>query len=543
MYQALYRKYRPTTFDEVVGQRHITVTLKNEVATGKTSHAYLFTGSRGTGKTSCSKILAKAVNCLNLQEGNPCGACEICRGVDEGSMLDVTEIDAASNNGVDNIRQLREEAYFLPAQARMRVYIIDETHMLSTGAFNALLKIMEEPPEHVLFILATTEAHKVPATILSRCQRFDFKRIPSEEISGRLVDVARREGLSLTPDAALLIARLADGGMRDALSLLDLCASRGKEIDAVLAADAAGLAGQEHLAALADAVASADAGAALETLDSLYVQGADLERLCGELVSYFRSLMICKSARKPEELVVALPEELARMKGQAQRMGHATVLHALTVLQEVEGRIARASSRRAELELALIRLCDARLDSTPEAILRRLEALEAQMKAGGVPAMQPQQTQPPEKKTRAAKQPEASDEAGAGDENDGQAPPQAMAAEPPSGDAQPMPEWAGVLVRLAKSNPALCGTLRGSTAYVNGDICLIDAKDALFFKLIRENEISKRTLREAISQETGRAYRLGPYKREETAQAEQKRDPMGELEQLARDAGIPLEMK
>ena len=531
MYQALYRKYRPATFDEVVGQRHITVTLKNEVASGKTSHAYLFTGSRGTGKTSCSKILAKAVNCLAPREGNPCGTCEICRGVDEGSILDVTEIDAASNNGVDNIRQLREEAFFLPAQARMRVYIIDETHMLSTGAFNALLKIMEEPPEHVLFILATTEAHKVPATILSRCQRFDFKRIPSEEIAARLSDVAQREGLSLADDAALLIARLADGGMRDALSLLDLCASRGKEIDAALAADAAGLAGQEHLAALADAVAGADAGLALETLDSLYTQGADLERLCEELVSYFRSLMICKSARKPEELVVALPEELTRMKAQAERMGHATVLHALTVLQEAQGRLARTGSRRAELELALIRLCDARLDTSPEALLRRVEQVEAQLRAGAaVPAAQPAQA--PAKKPRAA--------AKAAEETPEREVP-AQAPETPPGETQPLAEWAGVLARLAKTNPALCGTLRGSSAYVSGDICLIDATD-VFYKLIRENEISKRTLREAISQETGKAYRLGPYKREK-AQAAQERDPMGELEQLARDAGIPLEMK
>ena len=243
MYQALYRKYRPRSFSEVVGQDHITDTLQNELKSGRISHAYLFTGSRGTGKTTCAKILAKAVNCLSLQEGDPCNTCENCTGIDDGSVLDILEIDAASNNGVENIRELRENAVFTPAKGKYRVYIIDEVHMLSTGAFNALLKTLEEPPSHVVFILATTEVHKLPATILSRCQRFDFKRIEPEVIAGRLAFVAKEEGLDLTGDAALLIASMADGGMRDALSILDLCAGQEGTIDEKMVEKVSGRAG------------------------------------------------------------------------------------------------------------------------------------------------------------------------------------------------------------------------------------------------------------------------------------------------------------
>ncbi len=247
MYQVLYRKWRPQTFADVVGQPHVTASLTGAVQSGRLSHAYLFTGSRGTGKTSCAKILAKAVNCERPVDGNPCNACDTCRGIDSGSILDVIEIDAASNNGVDNIRDLREEANYTPTHAKYRVYIIDEVHMLSTGAFNALLKTLEEPPEHVKFILATTEVHKLPSTILSRCQRFDFKRIEPQDIADRLKFVAVQENISLTDDGAMLIARVSDGAMRDALSLLDRCAAYGEAITETVVSDAAGLAGRERL--------------------------------------------------------------------------------------------------------------------------------------------------------------------------------------------------------------------------------------------------------------------------------------------------------
>ena len=321
MYQALYRKWRPKTFDDVVGQEHITATLKNEVATGKFSHAYLFTGSRGTGKTTCSKIVAKAVNCERPVDGNPCNECAACRGIDDGSVLDVVEIDAASNNGVDNIRQLREEAYFLPSVVKYRVYILDECHMLSQGAVNALLKILEEPPEHVVFILATTEIHKVLPTILSRCQRFDFHRIRSRVIADRLLYIAEQESFSLADDAALLIARLSDGGMRDALSLLDLCASFGTDITVQAVTQAAGLAGQSHLFEIADAAIARDPAAALLVVGRLSEQSCDFSRLCEQMIGHYRNLMICRSVKEPGELIACLPEELPRYREQAAHAG------------------------------------------------------------------------------------------------------------------------------------------------------------------------------------------------------------------------------
>ncbi|MCQ2463438.1 MAG: DNA polymerase III subunit gamma/tau, partial [Clostridia bacterium] len=267
MYQVLYRKWRPRVFSDVVGQPHVTKTLASEILNKRLSHAYLFTGSRGTGKTTCAKILSKAVNCLSPVDGNPCNECEICRGIDSGAILDVVEIDAASNNGVDNIRDIRDEVNFTPASCKYRVYIIDEVHMLSDGAFNALLKTLEEPPEHVIFILATTEVHKLPSTILSRCQRFDFRRIPSEDMAERMSYIASRENLTLEHDAAMLIARLADGALRDALSILDQCGTRSKNIDAQLVSDVAGLTGRVYLFELTNAVCKADSAAALDILD------------------------------------------------------------------------------------------------------------------------------------------------------------------------------------------------------------------------------------------------------------------------------------
>ena len=364
MYQALYRKYRPKSFDDVVGQAHITRTLQNEVKTGKTAHAYLFTGSRGTGKTTCSKILAKAVNCPNAKDGNPCGECDICRGIDDGSIMDVLEIDAASNNGVDNIRQLREDAFFAPGQAKFRVYIIDETHMLSTGAFNALLKIMEEPPSHVLFILATTEVHKVPATILSRCQRFDFRRIGSEDIAGYLEKIAQNEGFSLDHSAALLIGKLADGGMRDAISLLDLCVSHGSEVTVEVVAQAAGLAGSAHLLALSRAFAEKDTARALELIGEYHEKSMDMERLCSDMVAFYRDLMLLKTVRDPEKLIVALPEEVAEMKPLAQSLSLSQILYCLSVLQETQNRMGRTSNRRTELEMSAVRVCNPAMDSS-----------------------------------------------------------------------------------------------------------------------------------------------------------------------------------
>ena len=297
MYQALYRKYRPQTFDDVVGQQAVTQTLKTQLQSGKLSHAYLFTGSRGTGKTSSAKILAKAVNCENPQDGNPCNYCSACRAIDSGACMDVLEIDAASNNGVDNVRDLRDDAIYTPSQVKMRVYIIDEVHMLSISAFNALLKIIEEPPKHLLFILATTELHKVPATILSRCQRFSFRRISQEDIAARLQYVAYEENIDLDASAARILARLADGGMRDGLSLLDQCASATEgELNADKVYACLGIAGIHECGKLMERIAQQDSAGALEILNRLYANGKDLGALLDELACLTRDFMVLKTA-------------------------------------------------------------------------------------------------------------------------------------------------------------------------------------------------------------------------------------------------------
>ncbi len=530
LYQALYRKYRPKTFEDVVGQEHITRTLQNEVKTGKTAHAYLFTGSRGTGKTTCSKILAKAVNCPHTQDGNPCGECEICRGIDDGTIMDVLEIDAASNNGVDNIRQLREDAYFAPGQVRFRVYIIDETHMLSTGAFNALLKIMEEPPAHVLFILATTEAHKVPATILSRCQRFDFRRIGSEDIGGYLEKIAQKEDIMLDHAAALLIGKLADGGMRDAISLLDLCISYGGTVTAEVVAQAAGLAGSGHLLELSKAFLEKDTTLALEQIGKLHEQSVDMERLCSDLVAFYRDFMLLKTMEKPERLIAFLPEEIQQMRPLADRLPLSQILYTMSVLQETQNRMSRTANRRTELEMSIVRICNSAMDSSIDAVLTRLEALEAAVRKGSsLPQLsmtaakeEKKQAEPVRRKKAPSSTQEQTDISS-------------------FSDAKPFGQWQEVLGRLLKTNPPLFAALKASDAYEKGDLMLIDAKNELFFKLIRENEFAKDSLRDALLAQTGKRYRLGPYRMKEPSQT--PKDPLDVLLESAKGLGIPVEEK
>ncbi len=387
MYRALYRKWRPQVFSDVSGQSHITDTLQNEIVTGRLSHAYLFTGSRGTGKTTCAKILSKAVNCLNPQNGSPCNECQICRGIDDGSILDVTEIDAASNNSVDNIRDLRDEVNFTPAAAKYRVYIIDEVHMLSAGAFNALLKTLEEPPAHVLFILATTEVQKLPATILSRCQRFDFRRIPAEDIAARLMTVAQNESLQLSEDAALLIARVADGALRDALSILDQCAGYNEPITINTVSNAAGLLGKDYLFELSDAILVGDTGAVLNIIDRLHSSSCDMERLMSELVNHFRNIMMAKTTKQPEKFIVCTPDELDRYKKDGQRITNGTLLYIMETLCAESSRLKYSSHQRAQTEAVLIRLCSPELSTDNSALVRRIDELEAQLmliKAQGV---------------------------------------------------------------------------------------------------------------------------------------------------------------
>lgn len=389
MYQALYRKWRPRTFDDVVGQTHITETLKRQVATGRLSHAYLFTGTRGTGKTTCAKILARAVNCEHPVDGNPCNQCDACRGIENGSILDVLELDAASNNGVDQVRALREEAVYTPAAVRKRVYIVDEVHMLSTAAFNALLKILEEPPEHLMFILATTELHKVPATIKSRCQQFSFQRILPGDIAARLHYVAGQEGIQLTTEGASLLARLADGGLRDALSLLDQCAGTDGPVDEGRILDALGLAGNLESAKLMGMVAKRDTQGALEDLARLYSGGKDVSTVLGELSALTRDLLIRKTAPRSGSALLSGNWDETTMRGLSEHFTAPRLVWILTVLQEVLADLPRSSNRRTDAELCLMRLCDERLDESIQALSARLDRVEQQLSVG-VPMMQVQ---------------------------------------------------------------------------------------------------------------------------------------------------------
>ncbi len=547
MYQALYRKWRPRTFSDVSGQETVTTALKNELKTGRLSHAYLFTGCRGTGKTTCAKILSKAVNCLHPVDGDPCNECEICRGIDSGSILDVTEIDAASNNGVDSIRDLRDEVAYTPVSGKYRVYIIDEVHMLSAGAFNALLKTLEEPPAHVIFILATTEVHKLPATILSRCQRFDFGRIRPEEIAARIQYVAKEEGLTVSEDAGMLLARLADGALRDALSLLDQCASVSHRIDMSTVTQVTGMASQETLASLTDCVARQDAAGALAQVDTLYRSAKDMERLCAEWVTYLRNLMVLHSVAEPGELVVAAPEELAKMRQQATGLGLPTILHMMEVLQVALDRLRGGVSRRVEMEMAVIRLCDPRLDDSSAALLHRLDALESAVKAGvpvatsapvATPVVTPAPAEPTVPTTPTAPIP-APEVIPAPDT----APPEpAIPAPvmPAEGEETGFAPWVEVLEHLRISCPPLHGVLWDSTALQKDDSLIICTENALFTQLLKD-EGHKKLMTAAIQQVTGRTYRMKLRRTQQVQKPEN--DPLSQLLTAGRVAGIEVNEK
>lgn len=551
MYQALYRKYRPKNFDDVVGQEHITVTLKQEISSGRVGHAYLFTGSRGTGKTTCSKIIAKAVNCLNQQDGNPCGVCDICKGIDDGSILDVTEIDAASNNGVDNIRQLREEANFTPAVTKYRVYIIDETHMLSVGAFNALLKIMEEPPEHVIFILATTEVHKIPATILSRCQRFDFRRIDPKVIAERVKYVCQQENILIDEDAASLIARLAEGGMRDALSLLDVCRSNARNpedqqehITAEHVRSSAGLAMSDCLFSIADAVLKQDVPAILKEIDTMFLNSIDFEKMCVQLISHYRGLMMAKALKSPADFVPGLSQDIQALTEQASRYSMGQILYSLTVLQDTLSRMSKTSQTRTELEMAVIKLSNPSLDRSVDAILARLSKLENQLKSGIVSIA-----------SSAAQTAQVSVEKPSADTVNQTAQPVAapgVTSTAPSVDIQPLPspskkevsifeEWPQVLDALRHTNNALHGALINTTAYRYQEIILIDCDNPLFLEMIRTNEYAKKSIHQALIAGSGRDWRIGPFKKDQYEA--KKDDPLEDILSTAQNLGVDISIE
>ena len=409
-YQALYRKYRPQTFDDVVGQNAVTQTLKTQIVSGKLSHAYLFTGCHGTGKTTCAKILAKAVNCLNPENGNPCNRCKACRAIDEGTCMDVLEIDAASNNGVDNVRDLRDDAVYSPSQVKKRVYIVDEVHMLSTSAFNALLKIIEEPPEHLLFILATTELHKVPATILSRCQRFSFRRIGQEDIAAQLQFVAYQENIDLDNSAARVLARLADGAMRDALSLLDQCASAvSGELTAERVYASLGIAGERRCAELLDKIARQDTAGAMQLFNRLYTEGKDLSAMLDELASLVRDVLILKTAPEAGITMLSGVAEDGETRALASRISGGELIRMMELLQKTLNLFTRSASRRTDAELCILEMSQPELSQDLSSMNARLTRVEEQLKTGAF--VMPQRAAPaPQEKTEA--EPEPSDESG-----------------------------------------------------------------------------------------------------------------------------------
>ena len=596
MYRALYRKWRPQRFEDVVGQRAIVAALKNQVAAGRVGHAYLFTGVRGTGKTTCAKIFAKAVNCLEPQNGDPCGRCAVCRGIDDGSILDVVEMDAASNNGVDDIRDLRDETAYTPSICRYKVYIIDEVHMLSTAAFNALLKTLEEPPAHVIFILATTEIQKVPATIRSRCQRYDFTRISPEDIAGRVAQVAGAEGLALTEGAAGLIARLADGALRDALSILDTCAGVTGQIDEDVVRRMAGVTDRSYLFRMSDALAARDAASALAELAALRQQSVDVKRLTEELIAHYRSLMLAALPGGRELLSGVSPEEEDLYLAKGPALGQREAVRAIRALGGALEHMARGSDQRIELELALFNLtapdaqpvpAPAADQASPAPAARPQPAAQPQpavrpFASGPVPAPaaeapaaqpapqaapaaearldpanlppwdEPSQTPPPPAEAAPARDeplppPPAEEEAAPPPVEDAPAAQPAFAADPQldkprrvaGRDINPYPQWPEVVDRIRDTDPMLYGYLKKSKAYFDGVRVLIDGGKT-FRDFIRVNKGSQRLIKKLIADVSGIAVPIGPYEPETSAGRPKAsaEDSLHKLEALGLDVTI-----
>lgn len=530
-YQALYRKYRPQTFADVVGQPHITKTLQNELSSGKVVHAYLFTGTRGTGKTTCAKILAKAVNCVHPKDGNPCGECDICRMAANDEITDIVEMDAASNNGVDDIRELREQVNFVPVTAKYRVYIIDEVHMLTGQAFNALLKTLEEPPEHVVFILATTEVHKLPATILSRCQRFDFRRIDSGEICARLKSVAEKENLDLTDDAATLIASAADGGMRDALSILDLCASHNNTITEDTVTSVCSMAGNDYLIKMANLIKSHNTEQALLLIDQLHNSSVDMLRLLAELIQHFRNLMIVKVVTSEQKPIVCSAAKMRALKAQAENFEITEIMSILSVLQAATANM-QSGNRRCEMEMTVIRLCNPQIRQDPNSLEQRIASLESKINNFNFSNVKSTVTNTAEPITAENDMisPPTDDDVVKTDETIAQKPLEKAPVSYTDNGIYPVNEWNDILLELQKSCPIVAGVLKDSSAYIEGDRLLIDSKNSQFKTLVNgSNATYRNSIRKAAQQVLGKVYKLGPYVA--SAKVNDNSDPLADFAQ------------
>lgn len=555
MYQVLYRKYRPKVFADVYGQEHVTSTLKNEIKENRIAHAYLFTGSRGTGKTTCAKILAKAVNCENSVDGEPCNECEVCKGLDSGTIYDVVEIDAASNNGVDNIRDLREEANYTPSRGKYRVYIIDEVHMLSTGAFNALLKTLEEPPAHVIFILATTEVHKLPATILSRCQRFDFKRIQPETMSVRLKQVAQLEGMELDDDAAILIARIADGALRDGLSILDQCAGRSKKIDSALVSEVAGLAGREALYKLTDCICTQNSSSAMTVISELYQNSYDMERLCVEMINHLRNFLIVKTVKDSRGLIICTDDEYNSIILSAENFTLENVIFSLDLFQDALTKIKTGANARVELEMAFVKLCEPKLDVNIDSLVDRISKLERAVNRGVNVSQQPAVVESTKSVVAENKQEVKAEKAVEEIKNDTLPPitsskpsiepkalqgknetavnkPQQTVNTDDSNTQYEFEHWGDFMDVIHKQNIALFGVLAGSRGYIRGEYFLIDSPNPTIIQFLKTPTYSK-AIKQALYDVTGQSFKLGIFKKKATDAP--KRDLLEDLIHQAED--------
>jgi DNA polymerase-3 subunit gamma/tau len=543
-HMALYRKWRPMTFDEVVEQRHIVTTLKNSIRNNTVSHAYLFCGTRGTGKTTLAKIFARAINCLGPEDGNPCNKCACCTGILDGTILDVIEIDAASNNGVDDVREIKEAIMYVPAVTRYKVYIIDEVHMLSTGAFNALLKTLEEPPENVVFILATTEPHKLPATILSRCQRFDFKRITMSGLEGRLKIIAESCGISVEKSAVQLIARLSEGGMRDAISLLDQCMAQGKtEISYRDVVEIAGLSAYEAVNTFAHAIISKDAPAALNAIKTAMDQGRDLKPLCNQLIEWFRNLMLIKTGGQALDLVSLSDEEKKPLEEAAENLSLSETLSIIKELSETENRLRWSENQRTVMEVSAVRLCSYGAMSHDKSDLADLEArigqLErklSQMTAPGSRAIstetQKPSDKPPEKekaKSREKEMPVKKVDLGAAGDNE-------------------LKQWPDIIekVRLMKKMKVYAYLLDTRCYLSDGTAnVVVPGDDALKKTVLSRNE-SLEVITEAISDTLGFPVNVKIIDENKFInQSDQGNDdPLLErIKQFATENGIPLKIE
>lgn len=501
MHQALYRKWRPETFDDVCGQDHITSVLKYEAMSGTFSHAYLFCGSRGTGKTTCAKILSRVINCLDPQNGNPCGKCAACRAIESGTTTDVLEMDAASNNGVEDIRDIRDEVIYAPSDLKYRVYIIDEVHMLSVSAFNALLKTLEEPPAHVVFILATTELHKLPATIVSRCQRFDFRRISTDTLAARLMHIAKHEDLVLNEDAARLISRQAQGGMRDAISLLELCAGSRAPITAELVSDTVGSMGREAMIEIAEAVAARDFDTLFDVIDKTVRSSKDIAIFWQELISLYRDMLVVKTTKNAASYLDLTDSERVMLEECASKFSRETLIYHCQLLDDAHITMQKANAvKRIVAEMTLVRMCDPALDTSPQALMSRIARLE-EIIASGTYAKAPE-IKVKEKVKEAPKQEpqtvpiETQKAVPAVKDN---APSNSAKASDNARTLRSLRIWNEAISRIAEGHPVSASFLKTAKAYTTEDGKIVIKFESDFQKMMSERDGGLDALRGALS--------------------------------------------